>query len=405
MKTLKNMGITAPIGFKAAGINAGIKNDKLDLGLIMADTVCAVAGVYTTNLVSAGCVKITKKHLENRRAKAIIVNSGNANACTPTSIEDALSTCEKVAKEIACETTDIVVASTGVIGQPLPLGKITDAIPQLVEKLAVGAEADSDMATSIMTTDLTKKQAACQIDIDGQLVTISGIAKGSGMIHPNMATMLGFITTDIAIAPTLLQKAISEITASTFNSITVDGDTSTNDMCIVMASGGAKNEEIMSENDAYDTFKQGLQAVCLALAKEIAKDGEGATKLLICNVVGCDSAVDAKKMSLSVNSSPLVKTAMTGADANWGRVLCAMGYAGVTFDPDAVTITFSSVAGQVMVCSKGMGVDFDEVLAKKILSESEITIDIVAGAKSGVWTTYGCNLTNEYVAINGDYRS
>lgn len=407
MKMLEDVGITGPRGFKSAGIHAGIKKKRLDLGLIVADGPCAIGGVYTTNVVKAGCITVTKSHLANNMAQAIIVNSGNANACTPSSIADAQAMCHAVAKHQKIKLEDIAVASTGVIGQPLPIQKITKAIPKLIAKLAVGTEADEDIAAAIMTTDLTLKQAACQIEMGGKEIIIAGIAKGSGMIHPNMATMLGFITTDVAITPALLQKALSEVTEMTFNSISVDGDTSTNDMSLVMASGEAKNPIIDEETKDYETFKQGLLAVCLSLAKKIAADGEGATKLITCHVTGCKTKADAKKMSLSVNSSALVKTAMTGADANWGRILCAMGYAGVDFDPEGVMIRFKSKAGDILVCENGAGITFDENFATNILSEKEITIEIRIHSlhHRESWTTYGCNLTNEYVRINGDYRS
>lgn len=400
-------GITAPRGFKAAGVHSGIKKKKLDLGLIVANAPCSVAAVYTTNVVQAGCIKVTKAHLENNIAQAVIVNSGNANACTPKSKEDALATAVSVAAELGVQADDVIVASTGVIGQPLPLAKITQALPQLVEKLTVGLEADADVAASIMTTDLIEKQATCQIQVGGKDILIAGIAKGSGMIHPKMATMLGFITTDVAIAPGLLQKVLKEVTEPTFNSISVDGDTSTNDMNVVMASGLAGNPVIETEGADYELFKQGLQEVCLMLAKKIAEDGEGATKLITCVVTGCATEEEAKGLSMSVNSSALVKTAMTGADANWGRILCAMGYSGVNFDPEAVDISFKSDAGVIAVCKAGAGLDFNEELATAILSEKEITIDIVIKTlgHEATWTTYGCNLTNEYVRINGDYRS
>jgi glutamate N-acetyltransferase/amino-acid N-acetyltransferase len=407
MKWLKEMGITAPKGFKAAGIHAGIKKRKLDLGLIVVDNPCATAAVYTTNVVQAGCIKVTKAHLENNIAQAVIVNSGNANACTPNSKSDAISTCLCAANELGIKTEDIVVASTGIIGQPLQMEKIEKAIPKLAMKLDVGLEVDVDIATAIMTTDLIEKQVALTFKIDGIEVLIAGIAKGSGMIHPNMATMLGFITTDVAIAPKLLQKALSEVTASTFNSISVDGDTSTNDMTVVMASGQAGNKLIDRENEDYNLFKNALKEVCLVLAKKIVEDGEGATKLITCMVTGCKTDADAKAIAMSVNSSALVKTAMTGADANWGRVLCAMGYAGVDFDPTVVDIMFRSNAGEISVCQDGAGQEFDEAKVTEILSEKEITIAIkikTEGHKA-TWTTYGCNLTNEYIRINGDYRS
>lgn len=407
MKGLEDVGITGPKGFKAAGIHAGIKRKKLDLGLIVADAPCSVAAVYTTNVVQAGCIKVTKAHLANQTAQALIVNSGNANACTPNGKPDAMAMCTYAANALGINACDVVVASTGIIGQPLPLKKIEKAIPKLVAKLDTGLDVDAALATAMMTTDLTLKQAACSITLDNQEIVIAGVAKGSGMIHPKMATMLGFITTDVAIKPALLQKALSEVTELTFNSISVDGDTSTNDMSTVMASGAAGNKLIDSENEDYEMFKEALKEVCLMLAKKIAEDGEGATKLMTCVVKGCKTTADAKAISMSVNGSSLVKTAMTGADANWGRVLCAMGYSGVDFDPEAVDVTFKSNAGIITVCQNGVGLEFDEEKATDILSEKEVTIDIkiTTAGHDATWTTYGCNLTHEYVRINGDYRS
>ena len=407
MKWLENSGVTTPKGFEAAGIHAGIKNKKLDLGLIRATHVCPTAAVYTTNVVQAGCIQVTKTHLHNQLAQAVVVNSGNANACTPRSKEDAEATCQAVAAALHIDESDVIVASTGVIGQPLPLEKIKAKIPALVQQLASGAEADAQISDSILTTDLIKKQAACRINIGGKDVTIAGIAKGSGMIHPKLATMLCFLTTDADISPDLLQKALSETTVPTFNSISVDGDTSTNDMSTIMASGAAKNPPIVAQNDDYETFKAALEAVCLVLAKKIVQDGEGATKLFTCVVHGAQTPQDAHTLALSVTSSSLVKTALTGADANWGRILCAMGYAGVAFDAKTVEVAFESAVGAVTVCVDGMGLAFDEALAKRILEEKEITIAITIKTENHTssWTTYGCNLTNQYVEINGSYRS
>ena len=407
MKWLDDIGITAPLGFMAAGMHAGIKRKKLDLGLITTEQPCPVAAVYTTNVVQAGCIKVTKAHLANNRAQAIIVNSGNANACTPNGTSDAFAMCKGVAEALEINADDVVVASTGIIGVPLPLEKIEKAMPKLVEKLDAGLEVDSNFASAIMTTDLTLKQAACSIEIDGKEILIAGVAKGSGMIHPNMATMLAFITTDVAITPSLLQKALSEVTEPTFNSISVDGDTSTNDMSVAMASGAAGNLCIDCENEAYNSFKKALKEVCLVLAKKIAEDGEGATKLITCVVDGCQTEADAKAISMSVNASSLVKTAMTGSDANWGRVLCAMGYSGICFDPQAVDVAFASKAGVITVCQDGAGLEFDETQATTILSEKEVTINIniKTAGHNATWTTYGCDLTNEYVRINGDYGS
>lgn len=406
MKWLDEVGVTAPRGFKAAGLNAGIKKKKMDLGLIVADAPCSVAAVYTTNVIQAGSIEVTKTHLRNKMAQVVIINSGNAHVCTATSKSDALRTCHCIAKELEVKVEDVIVASSGVIGQPLQMKKIEKAIPRLVKKLDVGFDADGDIAASIMTTDLNLKQAAFTLDIEGKEVLVAGIAKGSGMAHPNMATMLGFMTTDVAITPELLQKALSEVAALTFNSVSVDGDISTNDMSVIMASGQAGHKLIDSENDSYKIFKNALKEVCLILAKKIAADSEGATKLMICRVDGCETGADAKAISMSVNASSLVKTAVTDADANWGYVLCAMGSAGVDFDPEVVDIMFKSKAGELTVCQDGVGINVDEAKATEILNEKEVTIDIKIKEEgfNASWTTYGCNLTHEYVRINGDDR-
>jgi glutamate N-acetyltransferase/amino-acid N-acetyltransferase len=403
-----NKGVTAPKGFSASGIHCGIKKDpgKLDLALVLAEAPCAAAAVYTKNIVQAAPVKLTKKHLADGRARAFLVNSGNANACAPNDEDNALKCCKALSQAAGIDISDIIAASTGVIGQELPAEKIIQAADALFAGLRSGDAADEDAAKAIMTTDLTVKQIACTFVIDGADVTIGAAAKGSGMIHPNMATMLCFITTDCNISQPMLQAALTNAVNRSFNRISVDGDTSTNDMAAILASGLAKNAEIKIENEAYAIFGEQLEKVCAALAKMIARDGEGATKMISCTVTGAENERSAELLSMSVISSSLVKTAMTGADANWGRVLCAMGRAGVEFDPDAVNIAFESDAGRIDVCAKGRGIAFDEPLAKTILSQENVRIlcDIKSG-HAGTAETYGCDLTGEYVKINGEYRT
>ena len=396
-------GVTAPSGFMAAGIHCGIRRNKSkrDLALIVADRLCAAAAVVTTNRVKAAPIHLTIRHLENGRARAILANSGNANACAPGGMEAAKKCVDTAAAALGISAEDIIVNSTGVIGQPLPVDTIVSAIPALVGAL----KAESCPAEeAIMTTDTFSKSAAVKCNIGGKQVTIGGIAKGSGMIHPNMATMLAFITTDCAISPTLLKQALQESTNRTYNRISVDGDTSTNDMTAILASGTANNAEITEKNADYDVFLAALTAVNLDLAKKIAQDGEGATKLIICRITGATDEETAAVLAKSVISSSLVKAAMFGSDANWGRVLCAMGYSGADFDT-AVGVAFSSCAGRVAVCEQGMGLPFDENLAKTILTQKEVNIEITLKDGSASSEAYGCDLTYDYVKINGDYRT
>ncbi|MDR1664839.1 MAG: bifunctional glutamate N-acetyltransferase/amino-acid acetyltransferase ArgJ [Clostridiales bacterium] len=413
-----NGGVTAPKGFRASGICSGIKKNtaKNDLALIMADALCDAAAVYTTNRVKAAPVFLTKSHLSNGKARAILANSGNANACAPNGEENALRACEALSKAAGIAAEDIIINSTGVIGQPLPIEKIEAAIPLLAEKIKkISPENKEELLSggdeavlAIMTTDTVKKQAACTFKLGGAFdVTVGAIAKGSGMIHPNMATMLCFITTDCNISSGMLQKALSSAARRSFNRVSVDGDTSTNDMTAILASGLAGNPLIAEENEDYKIFAEALEKVCVSLAKRIAADGEGATKLITCRVTGAADEASAEKLSMSVTSSSLVKTAMTGADANFGRVLCALGYAGADFDPEAVDISFESAAGKIPVCKNGRGLAFDETLAKEILSRDAITITCDMNQKDGGFEaeTYGCDLTCDYVKINGDYRS
>ena len=397
-------GVTAPKGFRAAGIHCGIRKntDKRDLALILADCDCAAAAVYTTNRVQAAPIQVTKLHLADGRARAILANSGNANACAPNGEQNALRACDALAAAAGIKATDIIVNSTGVIGKPLPIEAIESGMPALVGALSRDG---GDAAAAIMTTDLARKEAAVSFDIGGVTVTIGAMAKGSGMIHPNMATMLAFITTDCDISAAMLQAALAESVKLSYNRVSVDGDTSTNDMAAILASGLAGNPRIDEKNGDYNTFLNALNAVNIKLAKAIARDGEGATKLLTCRVEGADTAEDAEKLAMGVVSSSLTKAAMFGEDANWGRVICAMGYSGAAFDPGAVDISFESGRETVEVCRGGRGLDFDEELAKKILSRDEILITCRVNGGSASAEAYGCDLTYDYVKINGDYRT
>jgi len=398
-------GVTAAKGFRTAGVHCGVKagRTKRDLGLIVADCDCVAAGVFTRNKVKASCVHLTMENLKSGKARAVVCNSGNANACATDGYENALRMAKGVADLVGCAPSDVVVCSTGVIGQRLNIEAIEKGIPAAYELLST--DGNDDMCEAILTTDTVKKECAVTVEIDGQTVTVGGICKGSGMIHPNMGTMLGFITTDVNISEEMLQAALSEITEATFNRVSVDGDTSTNDTCVVLASGCAENTCITTKNDAYKAFYEALYAVMLHLAKAIAKDGEGATKLITCTIDGCATKEKADTLTKSVICSSLTKAAMFGADANCGRILCALGYSGEEFDPDTVDVSLVSSAGALEVCKDGLGLAFDEDLAKKILTENEITIKITL--KEGDCTSYafGCDLTYDYVKINGDYRT
>jgi len=400
-------GICAAAGFKAAGIHAGFRKNKQkkDLALILADDMCSAAGVYTTNKVYAAPVGVTRAHLANGKARAVICNSGNANTCNSDGYDKANATCDMVAKELGISAEDIIVASTGVIGVPLPIEPFEKGIPQLAKMLENSAEASNDAACAIMTTDVKKKEYAFETEIGGKTVHIGGICKGSGMIRPNMATMLCFITTDAAISSEMLQKALSAVIKDTFNMVSVDGDTSTNDTVTVMASGKAGNAEITAEGEDYEAFKACLDAICRRLSIAIASDGEGATKLIQCAVRNFSDIEGARVLAKSVISSSLVKTAMFGADANWGRILCALGYAGVDIDTDKIDVKFISHAGEILVCENGRGVAFSEEVAKEILLRRHITIDVDMKSGDASAIAYGCDLSYEYVRINGDYRS
>lgn len=403
MKTITG-GICAAKGYKAAGIHCGIRKNKSkkDLSLIISEKPASAAAVYTTNFVKGAPLLVTKKHISNGVAQAIICNSGNANTCNSNGIEIAEQTCKLVAEALQMDKTDIVVASTGVIGQPLDIAPIKAAIPSLVASLGDNSDA---AAEGIMTTDTTKKEIAVEFELDGKTCRIGGIAKGSGMIHPDMATMLVFITTDCAISSEMLRKALSSDIKDTFNMVSVDGDTSTNDMVTVLANGMAGNIEINSEGDAFNIFMKALNTVTVYLCRAIAGDGEGATKLLECKVHGAAASETAKTVAKSVICSSLTKAAMFGADANWGRVLCAIGYSKANVDVSKIDVAFTSAAGTVAVCKNGAGITFSEELAKTILTEGEITIDINLNSGSYSSTAWGCDLTYDYVKINGDYRT
>lgn len=403
MKTITG-GICAAKGYKAAGIHCGIRKNKSkkDLSLIISEKPASAAAVYTTNLVKGAPLLVTKKHISNGVAQAIICNSGSANTCNSNGIEIAEQTCKLVAEALQMDKTDIVVASTGVIGQPLDIAPIKAAIPSLVASLGDNSDA---AAEGIMTTDTTKKEIAVEFELDGKTCRIGGIAKGSGMIHPDMATMLVFITTDCAISSEMLRKALSSDIKDTFNMVSVDGDTSTNDMVTVLANGMAGNIEINSEGDAFNIFMKALNTVTVYLCRAIAGDGEGATKLLECKVHGAAASETAKTVAKSVICSSLTKAAMFGADANWGRVLCAIGYSKANVDVSKIDVAFTSAAGTVAVCKNGAGITFSEELAKTILTEGEITIDINLNSGSYSSTAWGCDLTYDYVKINGDYRT
>ena len=401
-------GVCAAKGFKASGVYCAIKENptkKNDIALIVSDVMCNAAGVYTSNKVKGAPVVVTKKNLEKSggKAKAVIVNSKNANTCNADGEEKAEKMCSLAADALGIKPEEVIVASTGVIGQVLPIEPIVKAVPQLVEKLSYTGNVEA--ATAIMTTDTVKKEYAVEVDIGGKVCHLGGMAKGSGMIHPNMATTLNFITTDCAVSAPLLQKALSEIVKLTYNCLTVDGDQSTNDTCMLMSNGLAENAEIAAEGAEFDTFKAALYQVMANLTRMLAKDGEGATKLLTCI---CSSAPDldtAIIVAKSVIRSPLFKCAMFGADANWGRVLCAIGYAEADFDINKVDVDLGSRAGRIAVCRNGAGVDFSEDEAKKILTEDEIEIYIELNAGNAKATAWGCDLTYDYVKINGDYRS
>ena len=404
MKTVSG-GVCAAKGFQAAGIHCGIRKNrsKKDLALIVSQVQANAAAVYTANLVKGAPLTVTKKHLGNGKAQAMICNSGNANTCNANGIQIAEEMSALTAEVLGIEAEDVIVASTGVIGQPLSIEPIAEKLGTLAAALADTGSGDA--CEAIMTTDTKPKEIAVEFTVGGKTCRLGGIAKGSGMIHPNMATMLVFLTTDAAISSEMLSKALKGDVQSTFNMISIDGDTSTNDMVSIMANGLAGNPEICSEGADFDAFMKALNTVNVFLCRSIAADGEGATKLLECSVTGALDEENAKKIAKSVVCSSLTKAAMFGADANWGRVLCAIGYSGAKVDVDKVGVSFRSQAGTVAVCENGAGLDFSEELAKKILLESEIEILISLGDGAACAMAWGCDLTYDYVKINGDYRT
>ena len=400
-----NGGVCAAKGFLAGGVHCGIRKNKTkrDIALIWSEKRCATAAVYTKNLVKGAPLAVTKSNIADGYAQAVICNSGNANTCNANGIEIAQTTCALLGEALSIPAEDVVVASTGVIGQQMTIDPIKAGIPELIK--ALSPDGSQMAAEGIMTTDTKLKEVAFEFEMGGKTCHIGGIAKGSGMIHPNLATMLVFITTDAAISPEMLQKALSGDVQNTFNMVSVDGDTSTNDMVTVLANGMAGNETVTAEGADFDAFMAALNSVTVYLCRCIAGDGEGATKLLECKVSGASDLATAKTVAKSVICSALTKAAMFGADANWGRVLCAIGYSGADVDVDKIDVAFASKAGEIKVCENGAGIDFSEEKAKEILlcDEIEILVDLGMGdVKSTAW---GCDLTYEYVKINGDYRT
>lgn len=411
-------GVCAAKGFKANGLYCGIKRSpkadgnespvggqKNDIGLVLSDVMCNAAAVYTQNKVKGAPVLVTKKNLAatGGKAQAVIVNSKNANTCNADGEQKAFRMCELAAEQLGIKPQEVIVASTGVIGQVLPIEPIEACIAELAAGLSY--DGNEKAATAIMTTDTVKKEVAVEFEVGGKVCRLGGMAKGSGMIHPNMATTLNFITTDCAVSSEMLRTALSEVVKITYNCLSVDGDQSTNDTVALMANGLAGNEEISAQGKDFEVFRKALYIVMMNMTKMLAKDGEGATKLLECTVTGAGSLEDAIIIAKSVICSPLFKSAMFGEDANWGRILCAVGYAEAEFDINKVAVSISSRAGRVDVCEKGAGIAFSEELAAKVLAEDEITISVCVGDGEGRATAWGCDLTYDYVKINGDYRT
>ncbi len=402
-----NGGVTAPIGFKAGGVHCGIRPNKTknDLALIVSQKECSAAGLFTRNVVKAAPVQVDQKALSCPKAIAILANSGIANACAPHDMENALKMQKLAAEALHVDQDDVLIGSTGVIGVDLNVDAIANGLPLLLKNLA-SDEAGSDAAAkAIMTTDTVKKEKAVCFDLHDKKVKIGGISKGSGMIHPNMGTMLCYLTSDVSIEASVLKEALKEVCDQTFNRISVDGDTSTNDSLIILANGMAENEMIKEKNADYEVFKNALLQLCTQLAREMARDGEGAKHLIICKVHDCESEEKAEVLAKSVIGSSLTKAAIFGCDANWGRVLCALGYAGQSFDPLKTDISFSSLKGDIAVCKEGKGLAFDEEKALEILKEEEVIIDISLHEGDAEATCWGCDLTYDYVKINGDYRT
>ena len=404
MKEMKG-GVCAPLGFKASGIHCGIRKNKSkkDLALIVSEVMCHAVSTYTQNKVKGAPIFVTKQHLLNSEAKAIICNSGNANTCNVDGVDIANQVCELCAQELGIKADDIIVASTGVIGQPLDIAPFQMHMNDLV--VALNDKGSEAACEGIMTTDTVKKEFAVEFQLGDKICHIGAIAKGSGMIHPNMATMLAFVTTDVDISKEILNEVVQEVVADTFNMVSVDGDTSTNDMLSVMANGLAQNNQIIVEDSNYKIFKEALMHICVCLSKAIAKDGEGATKLLTCYVNEAKSVQDAKIVAKSVITSSLFKAAMFGKDANWGRILCAIGYSEASYDVDKISVDLKSQTGDICVCQNGRGYPFDEDKALKILNEDEI--DVIINLHDGSYNAvaWGCDLTYDYVKINGDYRT
>ena len=398
-------GVTAAKGFKASGIHCGIRKNqtKKDLAMIVSDTKCAAAAVYTQNKVYGAPITVTRENIADGYAQAVICNSGNANTCNADGVEKAQMMCDIASKALGVDSKDVIVASTGVIGMTLDVTPIANGAPVLASQMS--EKGGHDCAEAIMTTDTISKEVAVEFEIDGKTVTLGACCKGSGMIHPNMATMLCFMTTDCNISSAYLQKALSDVVKDTFNMISVDGDTSTNDMVCIMANGKADNTLIDEDSADFEKFAQALRIVSIKLSRLIAGDGEGAQRLLECNVTACTDEATAKKIAKSIICSSLVKTAMFGADANWGRILCAIGYTEGDFIVDTIDVYLSSCKGMVKVCENGAGIPFSEEKAKEILLESEIVLDV--DMKQGEYsaTAWGCDLTYDYVKINGDYRT
>lgn len=398
-------GVTAAQGFQASGMYCGIRKNKTkpDLALIYSKTPCAAAAVYTQNLVKGAPIQVTRRNIADGAAQAIICNSGNANTCNADGEQKAFMMCEAAAKALHLKPEDMVVASTGVIGQVLPIEPIQEAAPALAA--ALSEDGSTAAATAIMTTDLAAKEVAAEVVINGAKVRMGGIAKGSGMIHPNMATMLCFLTTDANIAPAVLDQALRAAVKDSFNMVSIDGDTSTNDMTVILANGLAGNAPIEEGAEGFDIFTETLREMSIRLARMVAKDGEGATKLLVCNVTGAANDADARTVAKGVICSTLLKAAMFGADANWGRVLCAIGYSGAPVDIHKVDVGFASKAGILNVCKDGAGIPFDESTAKQVLGEDEIDINVTLHDGDAKASAFGCDLTYDYVKINGDYRT
>ena len=399
-------GVTAAEGFTAAGVHCGVRKNKSkpDLALIACSVPCSAAAVYTKNLVKGAPLLVTKEHLKSGSARAVICNSGNANTCNADGVEKARMMCEAAAKALKIRPEDVIVASTGVIGQPLPVEPIVEAMPRLAGELSRGGSLRA--AEAIMTTDTVVKNLSLECVIGGKTVAIGGIAKGSGMIHPNMGTLLCFLTTDAAISPAALDKALRAAVDESFNMVSIDGDTSTNDTCAILASGLAGNSAIgPDDTEDLGAFTEALTCLCTELARRIAKDGEGASRLLVCRVTGAKDKENARKIAKSVVRSNLFKAALFGSDANWGRVLCAVGYSGAETDVEKIGVSFSSRAGTIAVCENGAGIPFSEEAAKKILSEDEVEVDVALSDGKAEATAFGCDLTYDYVKINGDYRT